>query len=180
MQMRNTILGFIVLVIGAAALHADSAVSVTGAVAKPGDWAVDRIKSELSADVASVEYSGHDGKHTASAVPLVSLLKASGVVTQLKQDPKADPKSKHDELHYVVTVEGSDGYYTVLSAAELLAEVGNHKAWIAIDEDGKPLADKEGPMKLIVPDDQKPARWVHSIKTISVVKIEAPATQPAR
>jgi DMSO/TMAO reductase YedYZ molybdopterin-dependent catalytic subunit len=181
MKNLRAIFWLVGLVLFSAQLGADSvapAVTVNGAVSKPGDWTVDRIKSELADDVTSIQYSSRDGKHSSKAVPLVSLLKAAGVVTQLKQDAKADPRGKHGELHYVVTVEGSDGYYAVMSIAELLAEVGDRKVWLAIDMDGKPLSDKDGPAKLIVPDDQKPARWVHSVKTVSVVKVAPPTTLP--
>jgi DMSO/TMAO reductase YedYZ molybdopterin-dependent catalytic subunit len=61
-----------------------------------------------------------------------------------------------------------------------MADLDNRKIWLALDVDGKPLPDADGPMKLVVPDDAKPARWVHAVQSISVVKLEPPATQPAR
>ena len=33
--------------------------------------------------------------------------------------------------------------------------------------DGKPLG-KNGPFQLVVPDDQRPARWVHNLNAIAV------------
>jgi DMSO/TMAO reductase YedYZ molybdopterin-dependent catalytic subunit len=164
----------------AASLHADrppDAISVDGCVSKPDDWTVARLKSELSADIGTVSYTTKDQKHTSSAVPLVALLKASGVSTQLKADPTADPKTKHHELRLVVVVQGVDGYVATFSLAELLGELGNRPAWLAFEMDEKPLSATEGPLKLIVPDDQKPARWVHAVRSISVVDI-TPTTQP--
>ena len=38
--------------------------------------------------------------------------------------------------------------------------------------DGKPLDSKEGPFKLVVEEDQKPARWVHNL-----VKLELKQAQ---
>jgi hypothetical protein len=137
------------------------------------------LKSELSADITSITYTGKDQKHTSNAVPLVALLKASGVSTQLKADPTADPKTKHHELRLVVVVQGNDGYTAVFSLAELLGELGNRPVWLAFDADGQPLPAADGPLKLIVPDDQKPARWVHAVRSISVVDV-TPTTQPAK
>jgi hypothetical protein len=52
--------------------------------------------------------------------------------------------------------------------------------WIALDVDGADIAAADGPMRLIVPDDATPARWVLAIESIEVVDASAPATQPAK
>jgi hypothetical protein len=155
-------------------------ITINTATSKPTEWSADQIKTKLAGEVTTLSYTGHDGKHTSSVVPLLSVLKAAGVTTQLDPHPNKDPKIKHDELHYAVTVQGKDGYYVVLSIAELMSELGDRKAYLALDVDGKPWPEKETPMKLIMPDDQKPARWVHSVQSISVIKVEPPATQPAK
>jgi Oxidoreductase molybdopterin binding domain len=113
-------------------------------------------------------------------VPLTSLLKAAGVDTELKKPTGNDPKNKHGEMHFAVIVQGSDGYFTVFSIGELMADLANRPVLIALDVDGKSWPATEAPVKLIVPDDQKPARWVHSVQSISVIKVELPATQPAK
>jgi DMSO/TMAO reductase YedYZ molybdopterin-dependent catalytic subunit len=156
------------------------AITIGGSVEKPGDWTVARLKTDLAADISPISYTSHDGtKHSSNAVPLLALLKASGVQTQLKPDPKADPRLKHHELRQVVVVQGRDGYVATFSLAELLGELGNRPAWLAFDIDGGPLPASDGPIKLIVPDDQKPARWVHGIQIISVIDVTPPTTRPA-
>ncbi len=40
---------------------------------------------------------------------------------------------------------------------------------VADSEDGKPLAPTAGPLRLIVPSDKSPARWVRMVKAIRVV-----------
>lgn len=84
-------------------------------------------------------------------------------------DPAADPKDKNFPLRLVVVVTGRDGYVAAFSLAELLTDVGNTDAWLALDLDGKPLPQAHGPAKLIVPADQKPARWVRGIGTIWIL-----------
>jgi hypothetical protein len=51
--------------------------------------------------------------------------------------------------------------------------------WVALDEDGKPLAASDGPARLIVPGDKMPPRAVHQVADIEVVQLGPPATQPA-
>ncbi len=184
MQRLKWMIGLACLAMQVASLRAAPAsdgISLGGIVDKPGDWTVVRLKRELAADVTSVDYTGHDGKHTSTAVPLVSLLKAAGAATELKQPAKGvTGAEKHAEMHYAVVVQGRDGYFAVFSIGELMADLANRKIYLALDEDGKPLPDADGPMKLIVPDDGKPARWVHGVQSVSVVKVEPAATQPAR
>jgi hypothetical protein len=180
MKLFTTIPFMIGLILFTLHVSAADTVTINSATSKPAMWTVEQIKTKLAGDVTKLEYTGHDGKHTSTVVPLVSLLKAAGVMTQLEPHPAKDGKAKHAEMHYAVTVEGSDGYYAVLSLAELMPDLGNRKVWLALDVDGKSWPEKESPMKLIVPEDEKPARWVHSVRTISVVKVEAPATQPAK
>jgi DMSO/TMAO reductase YedYZ molybdopterin-dependent catalytic subunit len=154
-------------------------VNVAGAVNHPGDWTIARLKSDLAADVTSISYATHGQKHTSNVVPLLSLLKAAGVQTQVKMDPKADPRMKNAELRLVVGVECRDGYLVTFSLGELLADIGNRHVWLAFDMDGLPLPQRDGPIRLIVPEDAKPGRWAHAVQTIFVVNIAAPTTQPA-
>jgi hypothetical protein len=73
----------------------------------------------------------------------------------------------------VVLVKGRDGYGVVFSLPELMAAVGNRTVWVALEEDGKPLAESDGPVRLIVPDDNAPARAVHEVGEIEVVEVGA-------
>jgi DMSO/TMAO reductase YedYZ molybdopterin-dependent catalytic subunit len=50
-----------------------------------------------------------------------------------------------------------------------MREIGNLQALVADSEDGKPLAQNTGPLRLVVPADKRPARWVRMVKTIRVV-----------
>jgi DMSO/TMAO reductase YedYZ molybdopterin-dependent catalytic subunit len=162
--------------------EAEPVVHVGGDVPKPGDWSAAQVRKELESEVKPLQYAGHGQQHESNCVPLISLLKAAGVATELKMGPgAAGPKTKHQELRLIVVVQGSDGYTVCFSLAEMMSDVGNRPVWLALDLDGKPLPiPGEGPMKLIVPDDKKPARAVHSIQTITVVNPKAATTQPVQ
>lgn len=62
---------------------------------------------------------------------------------------------------------GSDGYSVVLSLAEVDPSFHAGQVLVADTRDGKPLR-KSGPFQLIVPDDKRPARWVHNLDSISL------------
>jgi len=160
----------------------EPSVHVVGDVPKPGDWSVAQIRKELASDVKPVQYAARGQQHQSDCVPLISLLKAAGVQTELKMGPSAlDPKTKHQELRLIVVVQGSDGYAVSFSLAELMTDVGDRAVWLALDLDGQPLpVPAEGRLKLMVPEDKKPARAVHSIQTIVVINPAGPATQPAK
>lgn len=163
------------------ALSAESepAVHVGGDVPKSGDWTVGRIRADLASDLKSVQFTSRGAQHTSNCVSMIAILKACGLPAELKMDPKADPKTKNAQLRLIVVVAGRDGYTVAFSLAEMLADVGNRQVWLALDMDGQPLSERDGPIRLIVPEDSKPARWVHSVQTISVVDGSRPTTRPA-
>jgi hypothetical protein len=67
-----------------------------------------------------------------------------------------------------------------ISLSELLPEIGNRHAWLAMEIDGHPLPARDAPMNLILPDDVLPGRWVRGVASIDAVDPAKPAaTQPA-
>lgn len=157
---------------------ADTAtVTVTVPEREASEWTVDRIKKDLAAEVKDVPYQSHGKAYVGRGVPLLSLLKASGCAVEIKMDPKADPKVKLPALRLVVAIEARDGYAVAFSLAELLPEIGNRPAWVLFEIDGKPLTDRDAPLKLVVPSDDMPARGIRAIESIRVATV--PTTQPA-
>lgn len=140
---------------------ADS-LKVTGDVKKSESWTISRLKTEFAGQVKSMSYTLKGEKHTAHAVPLRILIDTEGI--------RVNPHIKHHELQFHIDVTGHDGYTVAFSLAELLPEIGNRAVWVALDRDDKALPSNEGPpLDLIVPDDVKPARWVHGIVSVTVV-----------
>jgi hypothetical protein len=101
---------------------------------------------------------------TYSGVSLIDLLASQGV-----------PRGK--DLHgkalsdYVVAT-GSDGYKAVLALAEVDPEFHPGDVLVADEMDGKPLDAKNGPFKLVVTEDKRPARSVHNLVSIEVKTAE--------
>ncbi|HEV3036882.1 MAG TPA: molybdopterin-dependent oxidoreductase [Candidatus Angelobacter sp.] len=94
-------------------------------------------------------------------VPLRDLLREAGV-------PSGDGL-RGKALTTCVVISAVDGYQVTFSIAELDESIGNLQVLVADSEDGKPLPRAAGPLRLIVPTDKRPARWVRMVKTIRVV-----------
>jgi DMSO/TMAO reductase YedYZ molybdopterin-dependent catalytic subunit len=75
-----------------------------------------------------------------------------------------------DALRLYVVAEGADGYRAVLALAELDASFTDNIVLVADRRGGQPLSANEGPLRLIVPTDKRPARWVRQLVRIYVGK----------
>jgi hypothetical protein len=142
----------------------------------PNEYAGSDSYSNIAASYISVTATNTHEKKTAaySCVPLRELLKDAGV--------PAGENLRGKTLTTCVVVTASDGYQVSFSIAELDEGIGNAQVLVADSEDGKPFeqktgADKTGPLRLIVPADKRPARWVRMVKTIRVVASPS-ATSP--
>ena len=95
----------------------------------------------------------------------------SGVLLQVllaKVNAPLGKNFREEALSSYLIATGSDGYSVALSLAEI--ELGKHSGEIMVADtrDGQPLG-KSGPYELIVPDDQRPARWVHNLGSITLL-----------
>lgn len=67
-----------------------------------------------------------------------------------------------------VVAGGSDGYQAVFALAEFDPGFTDQVILVADNRDGQPLNSREGPLRLIVPSDKRPARWVRTLTTLRV------------
>ena len=70
-----------------------------------------------------------------------------------------------------VVAEGTDGYRTVFSLAELDDDFAAEAVLIVDSTDGQPLGADQGPLRLVVPGDRRQGRWVRMLKSITVVNL---------
>jgi hypothetical protein len=165
-------LSWLLLTLIPSAVFAAGTLTIDGnATTQPAHWEIDQLKHQTGMPTTQISYQSRGATHESTCVGLLDLLRASGISTEIKMDPAADPRTKHRLLRMVVTVRAGDGYAVVFSLAELLPDAGHRAVWIALDEDDQPLSDRDAPAKLIVPDDAKPARWVHGVERLSVDEI---------
>lgn len=104
----------------------------------------------------------HEGKmETYQGVLLEEILKRAGV-------PQGE-KLRGAAMATLVRAEAADGYRVVFSLAELDSGIEDSGAFVADTLNGEPLPDKIGPLRLVLPHDKRPARWVRMLRSITVV-----------
>jgi hypothetical protein len=71
--------------------------------------------------------------------------------------------------NYLV-VEASDGYRAVFALPELDPASTDRVIILADRREGKPLGEHEGPLRVVVPGEKKPSRWVRQVIALRVAK----------
>jgi DMSO/TMAO reductase YedYZ molybdopterin-dependent catalytic subunit len=112
-----------------------------------------------------------DGKEAGfEGVLLVDVLKAAGV--KLGHDLRGPAMANY------LVVEAADGYRCVFSMPELDPDFTDHIVLLADRRDEKPLDKREGPLRVVVLGDKRPARWVRQVTALKVGRAEPSATNP--
>lgn len=77
-----------------------------------------------------------------------------------------------EALRLIVRVEARDGYQAVFALAELDPQFRERTIIVADTRDGKPLPADVGPFQVVVPDENRGARWVRQVSKIVISKID--------
>jgi DMSO/TMAO reductase YedYZ molybdopterin-dependent catalytic subunit len=151
------------------ALFGTLASAQTPSVAKPtarlevrGDSIAPRVFT--AADLAElprvqVRATAHGTTASFSGVTVASVLRLAGVPIDSVRGGRA--------ATYVVA-SAADGYRVVFSLAELAPDLTRRVVLLADERDGKALAGDEGPLRLVLPDDARPTRWVRQLTSLTV------------
>ena len=119
----------------------------------------------------TVQGSDHGVSGSWSGVPLSAILSAAGV-------PLGEAlRGKNMALY--VRISAADGYRVVYALAELDPQFRNEPVILADQRDGNALGAKEGPLRVIAPTDQRPARWIRQVTRIDVLR-SPDAAEPSR
>jgi DMSO/TMAO reductase YedYZ molybdopterin-dependent catalytic subunit len=70
-----------------------------------------------------------------------------------------------------ILAKAHDGYQVVFTLAELDPQFANESVLIADKRDGKPLPERQGPLRLVCASDKEGARSVRMLETIEVVRL---------
>ena len=108
------------------------------------------------AEVRAVEH-GRPG--TFAGVSLTDVLRRAGV-------PIDSVRGARTTAYVLVTA--ADGYRALFSLAELAPDLGGRAVIVADRRDGQPLGSTDGPLRLVVPGDQRPTRWVRQVVAIDI------------
>ena len=108
----------------------------------------------------AVNANAHGKSYACEGVSLVALLRHAGAMP--------DGELRGAQLARIVRAEARDGYRVAFSLGELDPATGARRVFVVDRCDGKPLDAETGPLRLIVPDDARPARWMRQLQSISV------------
>ena len=111
---------------------------------------------------AEAHVKDKDGKEVVfSGTPLLEILKAAG----MKFDGAMPSRSA---VASYILVEAQDGYKVVFALSEVDPSQTDRVILLADHKDGVPLSALEGPWRIVVPGEKRPARWVREVTAISV------------
>jgi len=79
---------------------------------------------------------------------------------------------KGKRLTNCLLVEAADGYRAVIALPELDPAFTDKQTLLVFLRDGKPLGDKEGPYRIVIPDEKRMARWVRQVTTLKIVDVQ--------
>jgi len=74
-------------------------------------------------------------------------------------------------LRLVVLAEARDGYAVVYSLAELSPGLGGRRGIVAVEQDGKPLSDEDGPFRVVLEGEGRPARWIRQLERLRILRV---------
>jgi hypothetical protein len=108
--------------------------------------------------------SSHNVQGTYRGVPLGELLRLV--------DRPAGEALRGKALATAISVEASDGYRVLFALAEVDSGFSNKVIFLADSRNGAPLDSAEGPFRIIVPDEKRPARWAKNVARIRLIPVE--------
>lgn len=77
-----------------------------------------------------------------------------------------------NQLSSYVAALASDGYEVVYSLAEFDPTVVDSNIIVADKREGQPLSAGEGPLRIIVPHDNRPTRSIKMLREIDIVQLK--------
>ncbi|KIO75847.1 molybdopterin-binding protein [Pedobacter lusitanus] len=108
-----------------------------------------------------VNRKDRDGNnHVYSGAVLADILQQAGAVS--------GKELKGANLTKYLLVEAIDGYQVIFAMAELYPDFTDRVIILANEMDGKPLPASDGPFRIIVQDEKKPARCIKQVTGLFV------------
>jgi hypothetical protein len=69
-------------------------------------------------------------------------------------------------------VQAADEYRVVFALPELDPAFTDKQIVLAFLKDGKALDGREGPYRLVIPDEKRMARWARQVTTLKIVDVQ--------
>lgn len=136
-----------------------ASVKISGEVTTPLSINETEFKTYTQTTVNRKDRDGKD--HIYSGVVLADILAKAGVTL--------GKALMGENLTKYVLVGASDGYQVVFALPELDKDFADRTIILANQVDGQPLAAGDGPFRIIVQDEKKPARCIKQVTDIKIM-----------
>lgn len=122
------------------------------------------VTAELLAGLpdAQATFTAHDKTQACTGPTLASVIGKMGVPT--------GKDVRGEALATGIVAKARDGYTVLFSIGELDTMLGASKAIVATKCEGKALAAEDGPYRLLVPGEQRAARSVRQLESLTITR----------
>jgi DMSO/TMAO reductase YedYZ molybdopterin-dependent catalytic subunit len=148
------------------AAPAPGSLAIVGDVPAPITLTIEEL-AKLPRQTASVTGSSGTAQRF-EGVALEELLKRAGMAF-------GEQSMGGDNFTRYVVAEGSDGYRALFAIPEIDPGFTDRVILVADRQDGKPLGEAGGWLRLVVPGEKLHSRWVHHLTTLRIGRAPAPA-----
>jgi len=145
-------------IINAQTAQKEAAVKVTGEVVTPLEIKASDLTQFTQTEVTRKDKDGNN--HIYTGVALSAILQKAGVT--LGKDLRGKNLTKY------ILIDASDSYQVTFALAELDKDFTDRNIILTNQMDGKPLPAADGPFRIIVQDEKKPARCIRQVTNIKV------------
>lgn len=129
-----------------------------------GKQVFNRVEIETLPHVKVTASEHSSGPVAYEGVTLKSVLEKAGV--------SFGESMKGKRLSNCLLVEAADGYRVVIALPELDPAFTDKQTLLVFLRDGKPLSNKEGPYRIVIPDEKRMARWVRQVTTLKIAEVQ--------
>jgi molybdate transport system substrate-binding protein len=143
-------------------LPTDGTLTISGQVLNPLTLTADVLRAAYTPYTLDATYLS--GEETITATFTGALL--WDVLSDVQIDANANVRN--DILSLFIVATGADGYQAVLSWGEIAPEYGGEQVLIAYEQDGAPLPETDGALRLVVPGDVRGGRYVSQLINLSI------------
>ena len=146
-------------VVKAQTTEKQATVNISGEVTSPLTINDADLQKFTQTTVVRKDRDGND--HSYSGVLLSDILKKAGVTL--------GPELRGENLIKFLLITASDNYQVVFALPELDKGYTDRMIILADQMDGKPLPTGDGPFRIIVQDEKKPARCIKQVTGMKVL-----------
>jgi hypothetical protein len=102
------------------------------------------------------------------------VFRGPAVATVLALSGTATDRVRGKSLRLAVVAQARDDYAVTYSLGELSPGLSGRRMIVALTQDGAPLGEDDGPLRIVVEGDLHPSRWIRQLSRLSLVEVRAP------